>query len=127
MRHFTRFAGGLGLVALLVTFASAQQPPASPDGKATPPARMMGMHGMMAKCQDHADLKASVASALAKVREAQVSTDPVAVKAALGDADRTLAAVQDHFGKCAAMMEKMKGGASEPPAAPATPPDEHKH
>lgn len=118
MRRFTTLAAALGLLALLAGSAAAQQPSAPGDDKAAarPTMGMAAMHGMMAVCQDHRALTTDVATALAKVREAQASTDPVVIKSALGDADRTLVALQAHFGKCAMMMEKMKGNA---PAAAA--------
>lgn len=127
MRRFQVATIGLGLAGLLAASAAAQQTQPPGDSKpAAPPARM-GMPGMMAACADHATLKTDVADSLARVRAARTAADQAAVTAALVGAERTLAAVQTHFGTCEAKMEhmgkmdKMKGG------TPAPKTDEHKH
>jgi len=121
MRRLHTLVMGLGLAGLLATSAVARQTPPSEGGQTASPPGRMGMHGMMAGCQDHAKLKADVTASLAKVREARTKADATVVTAALANAEQTLAAVQAHFTTCGAMMEKMKGGTPAPRA------DEHKH
>lgn len=118
---------GLALTALLATSAAARQTKPHDNHKDAAPPAGMGMHGMMPGCEGHATLKTDVTDSLAKVRAARTAGDPAAVTAALAGAERTLAAVQTHFGTCEAKMDKMgkmnkmKGGTPAPKA------DEHTH
>ncbi|HWR17523.1 MAG TPA: hypothetical protein VN577_22030 [Terriglobales bacterium] len=119
MRHIKTFAF-LALIALVFAViavaqnTSNQQQNQSMQGMQGMHGQMQHsgndqMHGMMADCHKNMQaMQQSNTQARQNIAAAKQSNDPAKMRAALDEADKALANVNDHMDKCMSMMKTMR-------------------
>jgi len=96
------------LAFALAAFVAAQQP-TEPGQQKQPGKQMMTMDEMMKECRKHCRETAESVDQTAKTLEdAEQSNDSARIRAALGQARKSLADMKNHMSMCMNMMDMME-------------------